>query len=218
MTSKWESISDLKWDYFIIKYPLSPSSKKQNGGSKGGFPLEITFNDNDETITINESFYEITNLEKQVIKYAKENQLTYQPLPSNSTTFKPFNIVWLRERDGSKKPFEKTTIYVEKIKKDVNIKEINSIDDFKLITQISIENYTELVKMGHWHYKYIIKFALFPKLIVNRETKTLKLILQCKQLAFEDKDIQHEWKKTFDKPKNPFLEAFLDDEFNSKDT
>jgi hypothetical protein len=229
MTSKWESISDLKWDYFIIKYPirgnpgfpLSPSSKRQNGGSnggsKGGVPLEILFNNNDETITINESFYEITNVEKQVIKYAKDKQLTYQPLPSGSTTFKPFNIVWLREKNGSQKPFSKTIVYTEKVNKEVDIKQIHSIDDFKVIHQIPIENYNELVKMGHWHYKYIVKFALLPKLIVNRETKTLKLNLQCKQLAFEDKDIQYEWKKKFDKPKNPFLEAFLDETDNEGD-
>lgn len=200
--SKWESVRDFKCNHLIIQYNIRKQTQYDE------LYTEIIFN-SDETITIKETFNNILALDKRVTQYARENQLTYEPLPSDSTIFKPFHIIWCKKLDGSRIPLETTDVFLEKINKDVDINQITSIDDFKTLRKLEIKTYTELIDLKYWNRKYIVKFALFPKLIVNKAKKTLKCILQCRQLAFEDKDIQYQWKtQKSKKSKNPFLEAF----------
>lgn len=195
MTSKWTPIvrlhSPIKEDRIIVRYEIMRKSPRDDEDR------EIIFN-SDETITIEEVIPEFKDLDDKVKAYAEEKKLTYQStffVKEKTTTLKPFHTKHLLLRDGSRKVWSTTDIFVERLKAKFTEERLTSIDHLKKITKMEIKNYKELTDLKFWGYHWIVKFAFIPKLIVNNETNELKLVVECQQLAFEHKEIQRKFKE-----------------------
>lgn len=137
-------------------------------------------------------------IDQKVDDYAKKNGLLYKTLLSSnlqSTTFRPFVVSSFKTKTGEMRIIEKTEVFIEKLDPDTTIDESPKTLVFKL----DIDTYENLVDLNHWNYNWIVKFALLPKLIINSETKELKLILKCLQICFESKRIKEAAKSRIQK-------------------
>ena len=191
MTTKWKRVSHEEFPIkcpLIIEYAILRKKRSDEVGR------EIIFNEN-ETITIESTFDELVDLDKKVKKYAEDKKLTYKSAISDdgpSTTFKPFNIVYLREMDGSRKPFKMTEIYIVRLNKEIAEEKAISINQSNSSIQVhllNVKTYTELINLEFWNYHWKIKFAFTPKLLINIETGVVYLKLNCVQICFEHKEI-----------------------------
>lgn len=197
MTTKWKRVSH---EEFPIKCPLIIEYAILRKKRPDEVDREIIFNEN-ETITIESTFDELVGLDEKVKLYAEEKKLSYKSIISDngrSTTFKPFNIVYLTEMDGSRKPFEMTEVYTQRLNEEIDKKQKVTAEDFEQLSQVfllDVKSYNDLINLKFWNYHWIVKFVITPKLIVNTETQAVYLKLNCIQIGFEDKKIRNKLKR-----------------------
>ena len=206
MTTKWKRVSH---EEFHIKHPLIIEYKILREKRSDEVSREIIFNEN-ETITIDRTFDELADLDKKVKKYAEDKKLTYKSAISDdgrSTTFKPFNIIYLIEMDGNRKPFEMTEVYTHRLNEEIAQKQKIIAQDFDQSSQVfllDVKSYKDLIDLKFWNYHWIVKFVITPKLIVNTETQVVHLKLNCIQICFEDKKIRNRLKQFHAGDSEPF--------------
>lgn len=224
MTSGWKTDYDFEIPsgkrYIIISHDINWRMRKYYEDEEDDDKKDIKFN-KDETLTIKQLYPEIRNLKDAFEKYAVSKNMTPEANSydnNNETTFRPFKIIKYKKDGKVYKTVAETSVFVETLNDKVNIDKTEKVNDLKTIRLFTVETHEALVNLKFWNYKYKVKFALFPKVIFNEKSQVMKLILDCRQIAFEDKKIEYEWRRKDAKKYKNMFKSFLDDGDDDKST
>ena len=90
-----------------------------------------------------------------------------------------------------------TDVFVERLNEDENFAGLKDIklDQLKTIRLLEVKTHKQLIDLNYWDRRWIVKFALQPKLVKNLKTKELKYNHNILQLAFEHKEIGYKWRE-----------------------
>jgi len=125
-------------------------------------PDSIIFDQESDTMYIEEEFAKLRKLSQQVKQYASQNGLLYKPTFDSKPRFTVFQ------------PFD--------VKENIKVSKLSTL----YISQDEFSNFNQMRKDPYWQTGYKAHFTLHYKVIKCDISKEIKILVQCKKIILSD--------------------------------
>lgn len=174
MEAKWKRFADIRiiptWP-ITFKHYINDDDSDEDDDETIVNRDNISFNMENETITVGCEFEQLKEINAKMEKYAITNDLTYEAKFSNCNskfTFKPF-LVRTYMKDGVlvNRPFTQILI-----------------NDGKDVKILKIRSFSDLIKENFWQDGWNVIYLLGFTAMIHEASKRLILELSCHQILF----------------------------------